>query len=83
MSNTHKDAIFSQASLPKHVWGVAVKVMDLFENAKLKGQKLNLSTLTTKPEFKQQYLAPIRCMEEADQVREGSKGERGQKAFIL
>ena len=75
MSNTHKDAIFFQASLPKRVWGVAVKVMDLFENAKLKGQKLNLSTLTTKPEFKQQYLAPIRCMEEADQVR----GEQGRK----
>ena len=33
VSNTHKDAIFSQASLPKDVWDVAVKVMDLFENA--------------------------------------------------
>lgn len=60
MSNTHKD---SQASL---VWDVAIKVMDLFENVKLKGQKLNLSTLSTKSEFKQQYLAPIRCIEEAD-----------------
>ena len=29
----HKDGIFSQASLPKRVWGVAVKVMDLFEDA--------------------------------------------------
>ena len=74
VSNTHKDAIFSQASLPRRVWDVAVKVMDLFENAKLKGQKLNLATLTTKPEFKQQYLAPIRSLDEADQVREKKGG---------
>ena len=56
-----------------------MKVMDLFENAKLKGQKLNLATLTTKPEFKQQYLAPIRSMDEADQVsgRRGGGGGGG------
>ena len=48
------DAIFSQASLPKPVWNVAVKVMDFLENTKLK----DLATLTTKPQFKQQYLAP-------------------------
>jgi hypothetical protein len=40
--------------------------MDLFESAKLKGQKLNLTSLLSKPEFRQQYLAPIRCLE-ADQ----------------
>ncbi len=44
-----------------------MEVMDLFEQAKLKGQKLNLSTLLTKPEFKQQYLTPIRKLDENDQ----------------
>ncbi len=44
-----------------------MKVIDLYEQAKLKGQKLNLSSLLTKPEFKQQYLAPIRALEENDQ----------------
>lgn len=43
--------------------------MDLFEQAKLKGQKLKLSTLLTKPEFKQQYLAPIRSLEEEEQCQ--------------
>lgn len=33
----------------------------------MKGQRLNLSTLFTKPEFKQQYLAPIRRLDEHDQ----------------
>ena len=41
--------------------------MDLFENAKLKGQKLNLASLLSKPEFRQQYLAPIRCLEPDEQ----------------
>ena len=41
----------------------------MFEHAKLKGQKLNLSTLLTKPEFKQQYLAPIRRLDEVDQCK--------------
>ena len=44
-----------------------MKVIDLYEEAKLKGQKLNLSSLLSKPEFKQQYLAPIRALEENDQ----------------
>ena len=51
------------------MWELATEVMDQFEYAKLKGQKLNLSTLLTKPEFKQQYLAPIRRLEEADQCQ--------------
>ena len=68
VSNTHRDAIFYQASLPKSVWDLAINAMDLFENAKLKGQKLNLSKLLAKPEFKQQYLAPIRWLEECDQI---------------
>lgn len=42
--------------------------MDLFEQGKLKGQKINLSSLTSKPEFKQQYLAPIRTLLPAQQV---------------
>ena len=67
MSNTHKNAIFFRTALPKRVWDLVCETMDLFEKAKLEGQKLNLSTLLTKPEFKQQYLAPIRKLEEADQ----------------
>ena len=46
-----------------------MNVMDLFERAKLKGQRLNLSTLLAKPEFKQQYLAPIRALDEEVQVK--------------
>lgn len=41
--------------------------MDLFENGKLKDQKLKLDNLMCKPEFKQQYLAPIRTLPEDDQ----------------
>ena len=67
ISNTHRDSIFYQASLPKKVWRLAMNVIDLFEQAKLKGQKLNLSSLLSKPDFKQQYLAPIRALEEDDQ----------------
>ena len=55
--------------LPVRVWDRAVQVMDLFEQAKLKGQKLNLATLLSKSEFKQQYLAPIRVMEEDEQCQ--------------
>ena len=41
--------------------------MDLFEQSKLKGQRLNISTLLAKPEFKQQYFAPIRRLNESEQ----------------
>lgn len=78
MSNTHRDAIYSQASLPIRVWELVVEVMDLFEKVKLKGQKLNLSSLLTKPEFKQQYLAPIRRLEEEDQISLLGKVVRGE-----
>ena len=61
ISNTHRE---SQAAFTKKVWDLAVEVMDLFEHVKLKGQKLNLSTLLTKPDFKQQYFAPIRHVDE-------------------
>ena len=41
--------------------------MDLFEQSKLKAQKLRMSTLLQKPEFKQNYLAPIRTLPISDQ----------------
>lgn len=58
---------YSQTLLPKKVWELDVEVIDMFENAKLKGQK-NLSSLLTKLEFKQQCLAPLRHLEEMDLV---------------
>lgn len=57
----------SQAALPRAVWNLAVRVMNLYENGMLKGQKLNLSSLLAKPEFRQQHLAPIRAMNADDQ----------------
>ena len=39
-------------------------VIDLFENGKLKSQKLNLASLLSKPE---QYLAPIRALDVDEQ----------------
>lgn len=41
--------------------------MDLFEKVQLKDQKLRSAMTTTKPEFKQQYLAPLRCLDPSDQ----------------
>lgn len=67
ISNTHRDSIFYQASLPKRVWELAMIVIDLYEQAKLKGQKLNLANLMSKPDFKQQYLAPIRALDADNQ----------------
>ena len=66
-SHTHRDNIFSQAALSKPVWDLSVEVMDLYEQAKLKGQKLRLATLLHKPEFKQNYLTPIRSLPVSDQ----------------
>lgn len=40
--------------------------MDLFQDFKLKGQKLTI--LSHQPEFKQQYLAPIRALDEENQI---------------
>ena len=53
--------------MSKPVWILAVKVMDLFKKSKLKGQKLKLSFLMSEPDFKQQYLAPVRTLQESDQ----------------
>jgi len=45
---------------------MANEVMDLFEKVELKGQKLISAQTTTKPEFKQNYLAPLRCLDSQD-----------------
>ena len=66
-SATHRDAILHQASLPKAVWDVALDVMNAFEKLKLKDQRLKVSSAVSKPEFKQQYLAPIRSLEPQEQ----------------
>ena len=49
--------IATQSSI-KQVWERAIQVIDHYEEGKLKGQKLNLSSLLSKPEFKQQYSRP-------------------------
>jgi len=41
--------------------------MDLFEKVELKDQRLLSAETTTKPEFKQNYLAPLRCLDPIDQ----------------
>jgi len=46
---------------------MANEVMDLFEKVELKDQKLISAQTTTKPEFKQNYLAPLRCLDPQDQ----------------
>ena len=43
---------------------LVVEVMNMFGNVKLKSQKLNLTTLMSNPEFKQQYLPPIRSLDD-------------------
>lgn len=50
-----------------------MKVMDMFEEVGLKGQKLKMSSLVSKPEFKQFYLAPIRSLDQLDQEKVLSK----------
>ena len=40
-----------------------MKVMDMFEMGSLKDQKLNVKQFVSKPEFKQQHLAPLRALE--------------------
>ena len=67
VSHTHRDNIFAQAAMSKSAWHLATQVMDLYEQAKLKGQKLRLATLLHKPEFKQNYLSPIRSLSVSEQ----------------
>lgn len=42
--------------------------MDLFEQGRLKRQKINLSTLISKPQFKQKYLTPLRTLSQTEQL---------------
>ena len=63
------DLIFSQATLSKRVWTLEATVMDFYEKCELSDQRCNLSTLTNKPEFKQNYLSPIRSLDEEEQCR--------------
>jgi len=52
-----QSTIYSQATVSRKVWLLVVEAMNMFGNVKLKSQKLNLTTLMSKPEFKLQYLA--------------------------
>ena len=59
MSRTQCENIFSQAAFSPPVWEQALKVIELFEDGKLKNQKLNKKSLVSKPEFKQQHFQCI------------------------
>lgn len=67
VSATHRDAILFQSSLRKPVWDIALEVMEMYEAGRLKDQKARCGVKVTKPEFKQQHLAPIRCLNLTDQ----------------
>ena len=54
--------MYCQASFSKEAWALTVKIMDLFEQGKIKDQKLSICQLTSKPDFKQQYLQPVQCL---------------------
>ena len=45
-----------------------MQVMALFERGGLKDQKLNAKHLIAKPEFKQQYLTPLRSLPTGNQI---------------
>jgi len=45
----------TQATFAPLVWEKAVKVMEIFEDGKLKNQKLSKKSLISKPEFKQHH----------------------------
>lgn len=55
MSRTQCENIFAQASFSPSVWEKALKVIKMFEDGKLKNQKLNKKSLISKPEFKQHH----------------------------
>lgn len=65
--------------------------MEMYENGRLKDQKARCGVKATKPEFKQQYLAPIRCLNLMDQcdlllkckAREMSLAEMKKQAEML
>ena len=56
MSRTQCENIFAQASFLPPVWEEALKLIELFEDGKMKKQKLNKRSLISKPEFKQHHL---------------------------
>ena len=51
--------------------------MVMFEMGGLKEQKLNLKNLVSRPEFKQQYLAPLRAMPEEDMCHLAESSAKG------
>ena len=59
MSRTQCENIFSQVAFSPPVWEQALRVIELFEDGKLKNQKLNKKSLVSKPEFKQQHFQCI------------------------
>jgi len=69
MSRSNRDNVYCQASFSKEAWLLAVKIMDLFEEGEIKGQKLSTRQLTCKPEFKQQYLQPVQCLPDSFKLR--------------
>ena len=68
MSDTQKNNTFAQAIFTNSVWQKAGKVMDLYERGELKGQRLSRKGLISKPEFKQQYFAPIQSLPQSFQL---------------
>lgn len=59
MPRTQRDNVFTQSAFQKNVWEVAVTLMTMYENGKLKNQKLNRKHLLCTPEFKQHLFQPL------------------------
>ena len=53
MSRTMCENIFTQAAFAPSVWDLAWKVIEMYENGKLKNQKLSKKCMIEMPEFKQ------------------------------
>ena len=53
MSQTMCENIFTQAAFALSVWGLTWKVIEMYEDGKLKNQKLSKKCMVEKPEFKQ------------------------------
>lgn len=63
MSRTTKENVYCQAAFTQEVWNLAVKVMDTYEEGKLKHQKLSQRNLVATPDFKQHYFLPLHHLE--------------------
>lgn len=59
MSRTQCENVFAQASFSPLVWEKALKVIEMFEDGKLKNQKLSKKNLISKPEFKQHHFQSL------------------------